>query len=65
MIAHMTLIALDGSGVMHKAFNWEARLPAPTQDNPDREVKVSEISLYDDVPIVDGKACHIASMYSK
>jgi len=65
MIANMVLIPLDGSGIIDRAFNWTAILPVPTQSNPDRTVKVSEISLYDDTPIVDGKACHIASMYSK
>lgn len=65
MIANMTLIPLDGSGVIYRAFNWNAFLPAPTQAEPERTVQVSKISLFDDVPVVDGIPCHIASMYSE
>jgi len=65
MISTMVLIPLDGSGIIHRRFNWNATLPCPTQADKERVVQVSKISLFDDVPIIDGKACHITSMYSE
>ena len=65
MIATMVLIALDGSGVIHKQYNWNDTLPAPTLEDEERTVQVSKISLYDDIPVIDGVPCHIASMYSE
>jgi len=65
MIATMALIALDGSGVIHKQLNWNDTVSAPTLKEPDRVVQVSKISLFDDIPVIDGVAYHIASMYSE
>jgi hypothetical protein len=63
MLAKMELIALDGSGVVHKAFNMNAVLHAPTKDEPEREVEVSKMTL-NDVPVLDGTGYHIACMYT-
>lgn len=65
MIAHMELIALDGSGVIFRAFNWSAKILAPVEGNPDRTIKVSDVSVFDDTPVIDGKVYHIACMYSE
>ncbi len=65
MIATMVLIPLDGSGVIHKRYNWNDTLPCPTQANSERVVQVSKISLFGDVPVIGSIPCHIASMYSE
>jgi len=65
MIATMVLIALDGSGVIHKQLSWNDTIPCPTRADEERVVQISKISIFDDIPVIDGKACHIASMYSE
>ena len=64
MKAKMVFVAIDGSGVIRKEYDWNDTLNIPTDMDANRTVKVSKVSTYDHTPLIDGKLCRIASMLS-
>ena len=64
MKAKIVFVAIDGSGVIRKEYDWNDILNIPTDMDANRTVKVSEVSTYDHTPLIDGKLCRISSMVS-
>jgi len=53
------LLLSDGGEIFERVFDWADQI-----ETKSGMVNVSEISLYSDKPIIDGKECRIMNMFS-